>query len=54
VHLELADLSVNALYLDPHFPKVTKSDTSSPSAALPHHRRKSAAIKRQSESCPDC
>jgi hypothetical protein len=55
VHLELAGLSVNAPYLDPHFPKVTKSDTSSPSAASNSHRsRKSAAIKKQSEPCPDC
>ena len=55
VHLELADLSVNAPYLEPHFPKATKSDTPSPSAASGSHRgRKSTAIKRQSEPCADC
>jgi hypothetical protein len=55
VHLELADLSVNAPYLDPHFPKVTESNTSSPSATSGSDRvRKSERLKKQSKPCADC
>jgi hypothetical protein len=56
VHLELADLAVNAPYLDPDFPTSKKnaeggSGTSTPSKKPPG----SPAAKRTlSKPCPDC
>jgi len=61
IHLELADLSIYAQYLDPQFPKVTQPETnsSSTSPSVNSSLSKSATSiisfrKSQTQPCADC
>jgi hypothetical protein len=59
VHLELADLSIHAPYLDPHFPKVAKAEESPSVGAggtsTPSRKSGAGASKKAlHEPCADC
>jgi Meiotically up-regulated gene 113 len=54
VHLELADLSVNAQYLNRHFPNIKKSDNNTASTSSSAQHTTSAAKRMQHKPCADC